>query len=112
MNRTEWDTVAQWFEARWPHALTQQTDDAFYTELQPYSVLTIRTAGEQMLHSGREFLSLPGLVAACRNVARTSREWDTFELPASDDSCSWEDAAERLGVPGMSFAEYARKETG
>jgi len=111
MNRKEWATLSQWFEARWPDAILADTTEAFYSDLRPFSVTTIRTAGEQLLRSGREYLKVPVLVAACRDVARTAHEWDTRELPAPDDSCAWSEMAEELGVPGLSFAEYARKET-
>jgi len=112
MNRSEWATLSRWFEARWPHAITTDTNEAYYAELRGFTVMTIRTAGEQLLRSGREFLKVPVLVAACRDVARTAREWDTKQLPAADDSCEWAEVAAGLGEPGMSFAEYAQKGTG
>ena len=111
MNRTEWAQLTRWFEVRWPLAITTETNEAYFEELHGFTVTTIRTAGEQLLRSGREYLKVPVLVAACRDVARTAHEWDTRELPAPDDSCAWSEMAEELGVPGLSFAEYARKET-
>ena len=108
MNRQEWIGISQWLAARWPHALTAETDEAYYVELEKYTTQTIRTAAEQLLRSGRDFLTVSALVSACADVARMAHDWDTTPALPESSGVPWSESG--VGEPGESFVEYALKD--
>ena len=112
MRRDEWPGLAEWFEARWA-PWSEETDEAYIQELEPYRVPVVLRAGKDLVSSGERFLSPPLLVKACRRVAEVDRTWGERALPApSGDEVSWGEAAKGLGVEGMGFMEYALRTTG
>ncbi len=113
MRASEWSEIVKWMVPRWPQMATWEDEmwPPYWDDLHPYAADDVQEMVVRLHRNGVEF---PPRSGAILKMLRDFDRRPERALPPPTNSgpvVSWEEAAEALGVPGMSFAEYAQMQT-